>query len=180
MDMPEPAALSVSYRMTTGELLRASRRLSLHPYYTIFRQIVAYLALIVAISLSSCLISRIVFHNCEGHAWIPFSIFLLMVYFDVWMMRRDLARREAQSPVFGLHHMTISSEELVDETPGARYSLKWTAIERIESDDAFIYVIIYYPLLYVISKRSFETATQAETFYMNLLEYHRKARIQQK
>jgi hypothetical protein len=59
--MPEPAALSVSYRMTTGELLRASRRLSLHPYYTIFRQIVAYLSLIVAISLSSCLISRIVF-----------------------------------------------------------------------------------------------------------------------
>jgi hypothetical protein len=76
--------------------------------------------------------------------------------------------------------MTISSEELVDETPGARYSLKWTAIERIESDDAFIYVIVYYPLLYVISKRSFETATQAETFYINLLEYHKKGRIQQR
>ena len=93
--MPAPETLSVSYRMTTGELLRASRRLSLHSYYSILRQIVAYLALIVTISLSACLINRLVFHSCSGHAWLPFALFLLIVYVDVWIMRRYSAPRRA-------------------------------------------------------------------------------------
>jgi YcxB-like protein len=107
------------------------------------------------IVLASCLISRLGFRHCEYHCWIPFALFVLIVYADAWILRRNLSQREARSPAFGPHRMSISADGLVDETPVTRHFYDWTDIERIEADDQFIYVIVDSPLLYMISKRSF-------------------------
>jgi hypothetical protein len=177
----EPGATSVSYRMTPAELLRASRTLSpsLH-YYSLLRQIVAYLSLAAVITLSSCLLSRLVFHDCDFHFWIPFALIFLVFSLDAWLVRRHLAQREARSPAFGPHRMSISAEELVDQTPVTRHVYQWKGIERIVVDPDFIYVVVDYPLLYMKSRRSFSDDDEANQFAKLLLAHHQTALSQNK
>jgi hypothetical protein len=120
--MVEHEPLSVSYRMTPAELLRASRRVLSPPfyYYSLLRQIIAYVSLCAVIVLSFCLTNRLMFHTCEYHFWIPFALFVLVVYGDAWIIRRNLSQREARSPAFGPHRMSITADGLVDETPVTR------------------------------------------------------------
>jgi hypothetical protein len=95
-------------------------------------------------------------------------------------MLRHVAQREARSPAFGPHRMSISADGLVDETPVARHYFKWNGIERIVADQDFIYVVVDYPLLYMVSKRSFNDEDEANRFAQLLLAYHQDAQSQNK
>jgi hypothetical protein len=178
--MAEHEPFSVSYRMTPAELLRASRRVlsPLFYYYSLLRQIIAYVSLSAVIVLSFCLTNRLMFHTCEYHLWIPFALFVLVVYGDAWIIRRNLSQREARSPAFGPHRMSITADGLVDETPVTRHFYEWIGIERIEADDQFIYVIVDSPLFYMVSKRSFTSEEKEREFYLALLDHYQKARPQ--
>lgn len=172
--MPEQDHLSVSYRMTPGELLRASRRV--HPpllyYYSRLRQIVAYLSLSGIIFLSSCWISRVLFEGCQFYFFMPVALIVSIFYVDAWIIRRSTSHQEARSPAYGPHRMSISSDGLVDETPATRHFYKWSGIERIEVDHLSIYIVLDYPKLYMVSKRSFASQDEADAFCGALLQYY--------
>jgi hypothetical protein len=143
--MSEQETLSVSYRMTASELLRASRRVlpTYYFYYSLFRQIVGYVSLGALIVLLSCLANHLFFPDYRSSFLMsPFILIILIVYIDVWIIRRNLAQREACSPVFGPHRMSIAPDGLVDETSTSRHFYKWLGVEHIEIDSRFIYVIM--------------------------------------
>jgi hypothetical protein len=131
------------------------------------------------IVLLSCLANHLLFPGYKRlFLMSPFILIILIVYIDVWIIRRNLAQREARSPVFGPHRMSIAPDGLVDETSTSRHFYKWLGVEHIEIDSRFIYVIIDSPFLYLISKRSFKSEEEADAFSEALLGYYQAARAQ--
>ncbi len=74
--------------------------------------------------------------------------------------------------VLGEHKIQLTEEEIIESTSINKSYVKWSAIERIDEDDNYIFITTIARETYNIPKRDFASTDSAKQFYSQARIYH--------
>jgi YcxB-like protein len=78
--------------------------------------------------------------------------------------------------VLGEHKICLTEEAMIESTSVNESHNKWTAIERIDENDNYIFITTTSSGTYNIPKRDFSSSDTATQFYNQARVYHEKSR----
>ena len=101
--------------------------------------------------------------------WIVVSLvwILFMSYFSKKSITRNVRKLYSEGEnkgTIGKHTMVVNPDSLVDITEYGEFSIKWNAINKIESDENYIFIYISSVSAHVIPKKSFVSDLEIENF----------------
>jgi hypothetical protein len=80
--------------------------------------------------------------------------------------------KKKNNGVLGEHKIQLTGEELIESTSINKSYVKWSAIERIDEDDNYIFITTIARETYNIPKRDFASTDSAKQFYSQARIYH--------
>jgi hypothetical protein len=167
--------IDISYELTQDDLAafqwranydssgaRRSRRMS----YVYLFAVLAILLLLPAIGGNGFTFS------------LPNLVFLLMPFLVVaaltWIFHRRMLRAairklvEKEKPgksLIGGHRIVIDADGITETTAVGEARVQWSGIDRVEQDSGYVYIYTSAAGAYVVPKRAFNSASDAEAFY---------------
>lgn len=113
--------------------------------------------------------------------WLVFSLVLFLGYrpLTYWNLRRGIQRTSKEGRnrgLWGKHTIVLHDKELEESSDAGHTNTWWSAIERIERNDDYIFIYTSAHSAHVIPKRSFDDGTQANEFYETARGHLERAR----
>jgi hypothetical protein len=94
-------------------------------------------------------------------------------------LRHSLQRIEKEGRnrgIWGKHTIVLQEKELVESSDAGHTNAWWSAVERVEQNDDYIFIYTSANAAHVIAKRSFRDDQQAKEFYELARGYYERAR----
>jgi YcxB-like protein len=103
--------------------------------------------------------------------WIAYLkiVVLLIDKYSVKLLKKK------SSGILGEHKIKLTAEEMIESTLVNESHIKWTAIQRVDENDEYIFIRASYGGTYVIPKRDFINSVIAKQFYDLAHTYHQKS-----
>ncbi len=91
-------------------------------------------------------------------------------------MKRKAETYGNQLCEWGKHTIVLQEKELVESSDAGHTNTWWSAVERVDQNDDYVFIFTSANAAHVIPKRSFRDVQQAKEFYELARGYYERAR----